>query len=132
MMCIGLIIERRAALDDKVDVEEVIDEVATRMNQGPNVNIPHCIDALIIIEDSFSISAHIIHRICTEGKCYDSMADRDYVGAVSGLIDASHLSVDGSFSLGDQMDDVVHQEEIDDGIDSPFEVVQFFMIGRLK
>ena len=97
-MRIGLIVQRCVALDDEPHEEKVREEVATRVQQRPDVDIPRRIDALIRVKNGLPIAADEPHGNDGEDHAADGVSNREDIASVQGLLDRVHFAIDSCFS----------------------------------
>ena len=58
MMGIGLYVQRCEPLDNEAKDECIKNEVAASVQQSPNMNVAYCVDALIVIENVFTLATN--------------------------------------------------------------------------
>ena len=104
VMRIGLIVQRCVALDDEPHEEKVREEVAARVQQRPDVDIPRRIDALIRVKNGLPIAADEPHGNDGEDHAADGVSNREDIASIQGLLDSVHLAIDSCFSCCYQVD----------------------------
>lgn len=73
VMCVGLVIERGASLHDEEKPYEILRKVAATVEQGPNVHIAHCSDALVTVKDGLAITTDEPHGPDGEDNANESV-----------------------------------------------------------
>ena len=93
-MRIGLIVQGCVALDDEPHEEKVREEVATCVQQRPDVDIPRRIDALIRVKNGLPIAANEPHGNDGEDHAAYGVSNREDIASIQSLLNCVHFAVD--------------------------------------
>ena len=130
MVCVGLVVQGRVAPNHAENEKEIDYEIPTRVNQCPNVNIPHRIDALVTVEHGLVAPTDVKHGDGGEENGTEGVRNAGDVSAILSLLLDGHISVDWCHLISKEVHEQVLHEEKGNRKERELEIVHLVVIGR--